>query len=443
MTPLRVTLFGVVAFFALRLLAAGRLELSGEEALLWALAQDGAAELSPALALLVRAGDAALGLLGQGPQEIGVRGPLLLMTAAVVLGALPQHPRPGQAALLLLAPPMVGLWGTFLSVEALLGCAWLAVVVAAERRAWPAVGLGLALAVLGGLEGLLLAAAVVVGVEDRPRGLLAAVGLGVGAGALGWLAWAGGVPPLQEGVGQASGFGVLLPVLWVISEGLEMGPVVMAAVLIWLVLERRRRGLLWWATVLPHGATLALAVLAFSFGSAALDGLLQSLASAQGAWLPALWGLARVGGRLDRLALVGGLLAAVNTLMMLGVAAGASVDAAEDPFAEHRAGPELAQSVEAWGREPVLCKAPEVAGWIRFYGGLEAGTLPGDGMALALPRAALPEEAIFVKGGKDSGPSPPLDLYEEAVEVNIVQLQHRGRPTEPYYITPLRGLKAP
>jgi hypothetical protein len=62
-------------------------------------------------------------------------------------------------------------------------------------------------------------------------------------------------------------------------------------------------------------------------------------------------------------------------------------------------GPELGAAVEAWGTGVAVTERYQEAAWIRFYGGIDATTLPGLGREDQFDswRERLPEKAVYVR----------------------------------------------
>ncbi len=138
-------LWGIAAVSVLsRSFVASRLELSDQEALLWArsVAWPGAAP--PILpGALVELGTASL-----GQTELGVRLPgILLSTAVMLLVAAPARERV-LTMLILASMPLFAVGGLFASPELYLGSALALVLLAAARERWGFAGLGALAALL-------------------------------------------------------------------------------------------------------------------------------------------------------------------------------------------------------------------------------------------------------------------------------------------------------
>jgi 4-amino-4-deoxy-L-arabinose transferase-like glycosyltransferase len=351
----------------------------------------------PAIAWLIRGG---LSLLG--PTEQGVRLlPLLLggLTAAVASRLSPER---GLLIALFSTMPLFALGGMLATPDVPLLAAWALGLFAAERGAWPAVGLAAGLAMLSKYTGLLLLPLLVLAEPAalRRRGpyIAALIALLVYLPNAVWnvsndlVSWRFQWAHVGAGTDRLGLFAAQL--------GLG-GPLLFPALLAWAAvgwrgdnLERR----CWWASV----PVLLLAVASGGEANWAAP-----------FYVGGLIGLSRRAGRWSRAAWMGlgvnGLLSGVVVLHVLHPIARPPVE----PRAWLDRGQNLGDSVAAWGASAVYTSRYQEAALIDFYGGEALGgvrprPLPGLGRPtqydLWEPEAAeqLAPSALFVRPERQS-----------------------------------------
>ena len=388
---MRWALGAVVALTVVRLVLAGQLGLVADEAYYWTWSEDLGWRYfdHPAgVAWLIAAGTAVL-----GDTELGVRiGGIVLQGAA--LAALVWHERGRPGLVLLLGVPAVVLPGVLATPDVGLLALWIGAVVAHQRGRWLAAGLLAGAAVWFKLPGVLLLGALLACRDWRS----AAVGALVASPAL------GGHVLFQLDHGLARGDGGLGPMLELLgAQALFLGPLLLVAAFAWLA--RGPRDAWWWSAVL----TLAVFVPA------------SLLSRGEGNWglpfcIAAVVGCSRLTGTWGRVAEWGGWFALFGTAFVVVHALHPLVRLPSDPLDQTHVGPVLGESVEAWGVEPVLCSRYQEASWIRFYGGVEATTVPDHGRVdqYDAARPALPASTVFVRPARTSRELATDALYPDS-----------------------------
>ncbi len=160
------------------------------------------------------------------------------------------------------------------------------------------------------------------------------------------------------------------------------------------------------------------------------------------AWVGASVGLARTAGRVHRAGWVGaGLAAALSALVVVHLYR-PIVAIPGDPTARLGVGAVLAESVEAWGVEPVYTERYQEAALIRYYEGLETYALPGvarmDQYDLWPTRWA--DRALFVRRwrGGDAMPSDRFCADRGEREV-ATERDEAGQPIERWQVAVVTG----
>jgi hypothetical protein len=422
----RLALAVLVLVTLLRLALASHLGLSADEAYYWTWGLEPTWDHPPGVALLID-----LGCLVFGDTELGVRsGGLLLQGLA--MGLLLGHERWSAGLLLLLGAPAVLLVGMVAVPDVGLLSLWTLAVVASERGRPVLAGLLAGLALWFKLPAVLLVGALLLARRDRSGLISAGTASLVGAPALALQLVAGGLGfQAEHGLGRGDGgLGPLLELLGA-QVGL-LGPLLVLGAFVWL--WRGRRDAWWWSAAL----TLAL------FLPASL------LSRPEGNWLlpfslAALVGLSRSTGRLGRVAEWGGAFALVMSLMVLVHALHPLRSLPRDPLDQLRSGPVIAESVQAWGVEPVLCERYQEAAWIAFYGGLETTTVPDRGRRdqYDLRPRQLPERTVFVRPASQRERVDTEDLYPERSGPHRVVAQDGDRILAEWQVFEVWGYDSP
>ncbi|MFZ5480355.1 MAG: glycosyltransferase family 39 protein [Myxococcota bacterium] len=399
---MRAALLALVALAVLRLALAGTTGLVDDEAYYWAWSRRLAAgyfDHPPAIAWLIACSERLL-----GANSLGVRaGPVIaatLATAALV-------PAAKDRALLLLALaslPLFALGGVLATPDLPLMAGWSLALGGAATGNWLLAGLGAGIAGLGKYTGWGLWPLLFLAAPREWRRMLP--GLAITALCLApnlvWNArhdWVSVRFQLDHGLGaRAPAVGEFLAA----QVGL-VGPVFFGAVAAWWAVgwkgDRVDR-ICWW-TSLP-------VFVFFAIAAARTHGEPNWPAPA---WLGAAVGVARAGGRIARAGWVGaGLNVALSALLVAHVHR-PLLAIPNDPVARLGLGDTLAQSVEAWGVEPVYTERYQEAALIAYHAGIDAHALPG----VARPDqydlwpAPVAERALFVRpwrGGDTTSVDP-------------------------------------
>ncbi len=399
-------LLAVVAWTVLRVVYAGWIELSEDEAYYWVWSERlawGYYDHPPAVAGLIRLGTVLL-----GKSEAGVRlVPVVLASFAALLagtavaptgpGGAPLPPAARQEAqertvLALLSLPLFGLGGLLATPDTPLALCWVAGTVAALRGRWALVGLAAGGAMLSKYTGVLLLPLLVLGRPAALRGrgpyLAAAIALVIYLPNLLWnldhdlislrfqLEHVAQEPDRLAFIGAQLGLaGMLAP-----------------AVLAWVAVGWRGspdERLLWWSSV----PLLGVAVWAggeANWAAPAYLGILMGLGQRGGRWARAVWG--GIG---------------VNALLIAVVMAhflSPLVDLPRDPRTRLAGGKTLGMAVESHQVPAVYTSRYQEAALIHFYGGVPAHALPELGRAdqYDLWPIQLADDALFVRPWRGS-----------------------------------------
>ena len=418
---MRIGLAAIWLVTALRLVLAARLGLAADEAYYWCWSEELGLRYydHPAgIAWLIRAGTAVL-----GDTELGVRAPGLLLQG-VSLSVLLWHERARPTLLLLMAVPALVLPSVLATPDVGLLAFWALAIVAAERGRWVAAGLLAGAALWFKLTGVLLVAALVLAApRDRRAWASAGLALLLAAPSL-----SGHVLfQLDHGLGRGDGgWGPLLEFL-----GAQVGflaVLTLAPVVVWLLRGPRDRW--WWSAVL----TLLL------FSGASL------LSRGEGNWglpfcLAAVVGASRTEGRARRFAEWGGAFGFVLSAVVLLHAFRPVLPLARDPLDQLALGPIVGEAAGAWGREPVLAERYQEAAWVRFYGGVDATTVPGAGRQSQFdlwPRE-LPEATVVVRPSRSGDTWPTDGLYRERSGAHRVVAQVGDRLVGVWQVAEVEG----
>ncbi|MCB9794165.1 MAG: glycosyltransferase family 39 protein [Alphaproteobacteria bacterium] len=426
-----LALLGVTA---LRLRVAGGLGLSADEAYYWCWSQAlawGYYDHPPAIAGLIAAGTALL-----GDTELGVRAAGVGLQALLVAGLVWHERASALLCVLLLGAPLLSLGGILATPDTPLVLAWGLGLVAAERRRWGLLGLACGLAMLSKHTGVLLWPAVWLASDKRQPGLYAAAALGalilspnlVWNAQHDWVSFAfqldHGLSPEAEPPGLAGLLG-----FWGAQLGL-LGPVLGVAGLVWLLRGPRDQALIWWSAALPLGVVSA----------ASLVGHAEANWAAP-AWLGVLMGLARARGALERAAWVGAWTGAGLSLLVVAHSQRPLIGLDPDPVDELYEGAFIGQTAAAWGAEPVLTSRYQEAAWIRFYGGVDATTVPDIGRRdqFDLWPRALPASTIFVRPARRSEALGSDAIYPEVGQRSGVLARRGERVIAAWQVVPVSG----
>lgn len=416
----------------LRLVLADRLGLAADEAYYWCWSQApalGYFDHPPMVAWGIGLGTALLGDTELGVRAVGV------LAQAGAYGLLLWHERRSLLALFLLGAPMLALGGTLATPDALLCAAWALGIFAAERRVFWLLGLACGVAMLCKLTGWLLWPALWLAGDKRQRGLYGALGLALllVSPNLYWNAtqdWVSWRFQLNHGLASEEGGGIAGFLKFWLGQAALVGPFAVAAAWAWLAGGWRDRAPFWTAA-LPFAAA---SVAAFR-GPAELNWAMP-------AWIAVGLGLSRAEGFRLRLGTLGGTFAA-----MLGAVAALHAYTpvmrfTHDPLDALVGGELLGQSAEAWGRAPVLTSRYQEAAWIRFYGHIDATTVPGVGREDQFDRwpRTLPERALFVRPARASERLATDGLYAERGETNVVVARDGERVVQAWQLIPVEGL---
>lgn len=396
-----------------------RLGLAEDEAYYWVFSQHlatGYLDHPPLIAWLIAAGSRVL-----GDTHLGVRAlPALLGTLGLLPVILLARDR-SLAAFALVAAPLLWLGGVLATPDAPLIAAWSLGLWAAGRQRWALLGLAAGLAMLSKYTGVLLLPLILLAdpksLTRRGPWIALAIAFVVYLPNAIWnvqhdlsswrfqLEHAAG-QGAQAGAGSLAFFG---------AQALLVGPVVFLAALAWW-LARARAAVAWsdpdtrvdrlcWWTSLP------VVLIATASGGEANW--------AAPAWLGAVVGLARMGGRWPRVAWFGAGISACLSLAVSVHAVHPLFSWRDDPLHRLEGGRVLADSVAAWGLQPVFTSRYQEAALIHFYSGVPAHALPDQGRVDMY----------------DSWP-PPADLGDPADPVGRVLFVRPWRGDAP---TPLDG----
>jgi len=408
---------GVGLWAAVLLVVASQVPLSADEAYYWCWSQAldwGYFDHPPAIAAWIRSGVELL-----GDTELGVRMPGILTAAAVlwaVLGWGVQDEDASLAALLLLTTPLLCLGVVLATPDVVLVAAWLGALLAWRHDRPARAGLFVGLAMLAKATGLLLLPALWLSSRRggwRQAMVATGVALLVVLPHAVWLLQHQGLSwryqLAREGLG-GGGWGLLLLLG---GQAAVVGPVLLGAGLVWG--GRGPRDARWWSAALVVGFCVLSAVR----GRSEPNWLAP-------AWAAVLWGMAESRGRLRRAAWVGGGLGALGSGLVLVHLFVPLWNLPKEPTQRLFGGPALGAAVEAWGTGVAVTERYQEASWIRFYGGMDATTLPGLGREDQFDtwRETLPEEAVYVRRTATTAPEV-RSFYDSVGEGRVVQA-HRG-----------------
>ncbi len=399
----------VIAWTALRLWYAGRIELAEDEAYYWVWSRHLAAgyfDHPPAIAWLIHSGATLL-----GDTERGVRLAGLLLGGLSVLFAASIAEDRLRVATVLISMPLFCLGGLLATPDAPLIAAWTGAMLAWTRGSWAGVGLCCGLAMLSKYTGVLLLPLLVLAEPSalRTRGpyLAALLALAVYSPNVAWnlehdlVSWRF---QLNHVASSTDGLGFALAQLGLASPLLALGFLAW-----WAVGWRgdRVERLCWW-TSLP---VLAVAIWAGGEANWAAPAMIG----------PAV-ALGRRGGAWERLAWIG----AGVAMLMSGTAMlhfqTPLLDLPNDPRERVTGGRVLAESVKAWDIPNVYTSRYQEAALIQFYSGVEAFALPQAGRPdqYDLWAAPLADHALFVRPWRASTSMLMLDLGYDTSGPNTV-----------------------
>ena len=399
----------LIAWTVLRIWYAGRLELAEDEAYYWVWSRHLAAgyfDHPPAVAWMIRAGTLILGDTERGVRLVG----LLLGALTAAMGASLAEDRL-RAVTVFIGVPLFTLGGLIATPDAPLVAAWMAAMLAWSRGSWAAVGVFCGLAMLSKYTGVLLLPLLILAEPAalRTRGpyVAAAVAFVVyGPNAL-WnathdlVSWRFQVDHVARSADSlgflGAQFGLAGPLLALGFGGF------------WAVGWRGDRidRLCWW-TSLP---VMALAI----------------WAGGEANWgAPALLGpcvaLARHGGRLERIAWLGGGLGVGLCALVMVHFQHPLLDLPDDPRARVTGGRILADSIQAWGIDQVYTSRYQEAALIEFYSGIPARALPEAGRPdqYDLWPAPLADHALYVRPWRASATMAMTALGYDTDGPNVV-----------------------
>ncbi len=154
-------------------------------------------------------------------------------------------------------------------------------------------------------------------------------------------------------------------------------------------------------------------------------------------------GLSRTSGPLRRAAWAGGWISAgITGLVVLHAVHPIWQTPGKDPTDRLRQGEVLGEAVEAWG-QPVLTARYQEASWVRFYGGVDATTLPEvhrEDQYDLWPRT-LPEAAVYVRPAGWDGPAEATLFYREVKGPARVRALRGDRLIQAWAVYEVSGLR--
>ncbi|MDP2317108.1 MAG: glycosyltransferase family 39 protein [Pseudomonadota bacterium] len=387
-----------------------------------------------------------------GATSLGVRaGPVLAGTLAVA-ALLPFARDRWLLVLILASMPLYTLGGVLATPDAPMLAGWALALAGAYRGNWLLAGVGAGLAGLCKYTGWGIWPLLFLGAPRQWRAMLPGVavtlgllapnllwnaqhdwisvrfqlGHGLGSGVIG----AGGV----TGATSSTAPGVLGALEFVGAQAGLVSPVLFgAAIGFW---TKGWRGdatdrLSWW-TSLPVVAFFTLAAM---------------LARGEPNWAAPAWlgvavGLSRATGRVRRAAWLGAGFGAVLSALVAVHLYMPLVDFPRDPTARLGVGRDLAESVQAWGIEPVYTERYQEAALIRYYEGLETYALPGVARAdqYDLWPTRWAESALFVRRARGGDTLPTDRFCADRGSSNVVSERDiDGAPIERWQVVPVRG----
>ncbi|MDP2304793.1 MAG: glycosyltransferase family 39 protein [Pseudomonadota bacterium] len=437
----------LAAVLIVRLVLAGTTGIVEDEAYYWAWSEHLAAgyfDHAPGIAWVI-APFASL----FGATSIGVRaGPVLAGTLAVA-ALLPFARDRWLLVAILASMPLYTLGGVLATPDAPMLAGWAIALAGAYRGNWLLAGLGAGLAGLCKYTGWGIWPLLFLAAPRQWRAMLpgVAVTLGLLAPNLVWNArhdWVSVKFQLDHGLGAqvaaSAGSSGATPPGWLGAlefVGAQIGlvsPVLFgAAVAFWVTGWRgdATQRISWWAS---------LPVLAFfAFAATFARGEPNWAAPA---WLGVAVGLSRATGRIRRAAWVGAGFGAILSALVCVHLYLPLVDIPRDPTARLGVGRDLAESVQAWGVEPVYTERYQEAALIRYYQGLETYALPGVARAdqYDLWPVRWAESALFVRRARGGDTLPSDRFCAGRASSNIVSERDiDGAPIERWQVVPVSG----
>ncbi len=384
-----------------------------------------------------------------GATSLGVRaGPVLAGTLAVA-ALLPFARDRWLLVAILVSMPLFTLGGVLATPDAPMIAGWALALAGAYRGNWLLAGVGAGLAGLGKYTGWGIWPLLFLGAPRQWRAMLpgVAVTLALLAPNLLWNAdhdWVSVRFQLGHGLGSqltgnvgatsATAPGLLGAVEFLGAQAGLVSPVLFgAAVAFWVTGWRgdATDRLSWW-TSFP--------VLAFFTLAATLAHGEPNWAAP--AWLGVAVGLSRASGRTRRAAWLGAGFGAILSALVVVHLYTPIVDLPRDPTARLGVGRDLAESVQAWGVEPVYTERYQEAALIRYYEGLETYALPGVARAdqYDLWPTRWAESALFVRRarGGDTLPTDPFCAGRGSSHV-VSERDATGAPIERWQVVPVSG----
>jgi hypothetical protein len=218
---------------------------------------------------------------------------------------------------------------------------------------------------------------------------------------------------LNHGLGGKAPPGIAGMLEFLGAQSLLVSPVLFLTGLAWMFQYPKDRTdrFCWW--------TSTPVLVFFSFAATRSQGEANWAA---GAYLGLMVGLARAGGRFIRASYLSGFLAAFCSLALVVHLYIPLVEIEKDPTARLGVGSVLADSVAAWGVEPVYTTRYQEAALLAWYRGLEAYALPGvdrtDQFDLWPVRWA--DHALFVRPFKGGNRVVVEEFCKERSAPNVV-----------------------
>ncbi len=401
---------------AARLALAGSVGIVDDEAYYWAWGRVpafGYFDHPPAVAWFIRASDLVF-----GATSLGVRAGCVIAGVLTCAALLPLARDRVLLGVALFSAPLYALGGLLATPDAPLALGWALALLGASRGVWTLAGLGVGIACLGKVTGWglwpLLLMADPRGWRGALRGML--VTAVVTAPHVAWLAqhdWVSvrfqlghGLDPNHGGNAGSPGLGGSLGFL-AAQVGL-VGPITFGAAFAWWASS--------WRCLLPGGDRTDRALWVTSLGPLVFFTLAAAIARGEAnwaapAWLGALAGVARAGGRVARAGYVGAFLSFVLCAAVVVHLFRPWLPIPVDVEARLGAQATLAQSVQGWGVEPVYTERYQEAATLRYHAGIDAYALPGAGRPDQFDLWAAPdaERALFVRPWR-GGPTLPTDV---------------------------------
>jgi 4-amino-4-deoxy-L-arabinose transferase-like glycosyltransferase len=387
-----------------------------------------------------------------GATSLGVRaGPVLAGTAAVAL-LLPAVRDRWLLVTILASLPLYTLGGVLATPDAPMLAGWALALAGAYRGNWLVAGLGAGLAGLSKYTGWGIWPLLFLGAPRQWRAMLPGVALTLAllAPNLLWNAdhdWVSVRFQLNHGLGEgvtgsagatsAPAPGPLGALAFLGAQVGLVSPVLFgAAVAFWVTGWRgdTTDRLSWWDSF---------PVLAFFTLAATLAQGEPNWAAP--AWLGAAVGLANSSGRVRRAAWTGAGFGAALSLLVVVHLYRPILDFPKDPTARLGVGRVLAESVQAWGVEPIYTERYQEAALIQYYEGLEAYALPGVARAdqYDLWPTRWADNALFVRRAR-SGPGLPTDRFclDRGSPNVISERDATGAPIERWQVVEVGGCAA-